>query len=130
MELEMSGAPVSATCVYPGGIKTNIARASKLHPSMADIGIGDLEQARKNFEVGLRLNPDEAAEIILRGVQKNALRVLVGVDAHIIDWVQRLLPDRYHSVIMRTSYRVLQWNGATKQAPKAAPKRPISASFN
>ncbi len=29
-ELEVTGAPVSATCVHPGGIKTNIARSARM----------------------------------------------------------------------------------------------------
>jgi NAD(P)-dependent dehydrogenase (short-subunit alcohol dehydrogenase family) len=134
IELEMSGAPVSATCVYPGGIRTNIARASKMHPSMADLGIGDLEQMRKNFEVRLRLSPDDAAEIILRGVQRNALRVLVGFDARMIDWVQRLLPDRYHSVLVRLSWKVLKRQKPTPATASPPPppsppaKRPISTA--
>lgn len=137
IELEMSGAPVSVTCVHPGGIKTNIARASKMHSSMADLGIEDLEGARQRFERNFRVTADDAAETILRGVQKDARRVLIGVDAYCIDAMQRLLPTSYQSVVVRVARFIL--SGAKKSAGAARPapareqaspvnKRPISAS--
>lgn len=107
LELEMTGAPVSASCVHPGGIKTNIARASKVHSSMADLGIDDHELARKNFEKAFRVTADDAAEIILRGVQRNDARILVGTDARILDVVQRLLPGSYAGLLARISKRVV-----------------------
>ena len=94
----MTGAPVFATSVHPGGIKTNIARATKTHPSLAELGM-DPDRAAAEFEKGLRLTSEQAAEIILRGVQRNARRVLVGGDARILDGIQRLWPGRYQGVV-------------------------------
>ncbi len=111
IELEITGAPVSATSVHPGGIKTNIARASKCHPSLAELGIDDIENAGRRFERAFRTTADEAAEIILRGVQKNARRVLVGNDAKLIDLMQRLVPDRYHAFVARSAKRALAVRG-------------------
>lgn len=132
IEMKMSGAPVAVTCVHPGGIKTNIAKASKMHPSIADLGV-EVEGARERFERGFRVTADEAAEIILRGVQKNARRVLVGSDAYLIDVMQRLLPGHYHELIIQSSRRILKmWNGSAKaapaKAPPPAPPRRVSAS--
>ena len=107
IELEITGAPVSATCVHPGGIKTNIAQASKVHPSMAALGVDDLDEAKGRFERAFRVTADDAAEQILRGVQKDARRVLIGTDARVIDLVQRILPGRYHGLLARASRRVL-----------------------
>jgi len=106
VECEIKGSPVTATCIHPGGIKTNIARASKVHESMRTLGIDDLEGASKRFEKAFRLSADDAAEIILRGVSKNARRVLVGADAHLIDLVQRILPGSYHGLIARMHHRI------------------------
>ena len=107
LELELTRAPVSATCVHPGGIKTNIAKASKMHRSIADLGIDDFEHARGRFERALRVTADEAAEIILRGVQKNQRRVLVGTDARLLDLVQRILPGSYHGIVARVGREIL-----------------------
>ena len=121
IELEITGAPVSATCVHPGGIKTNIARASKVHPSMADLGVADVESTRTRFEQAFRVSADKAAETILRGVQKNARRVLIGTDAHIIDLLQRVLPGSYHGVLARVSRRVLMGGRPRTATPAPAP---------
>ncbi|MDF2695661.1 MAG: alcohol dehydrogenase [Labilithrix sp.] len=137
IELEITGAPVSATCVHPGGIKTNIARASKVHPSMADLGIGDLDEAPHRFERAFRVSADEAAEVILRGVQKNSRRVLIGTDARLLDLVQRFIPNRYHGVVAWTARRVLDGsrnNGTARPQVEPAPAKrvaePPSATSN
>jgi len=122
--------------VHPGGIKTNIARASKVHPSMAELGVDDGDAAKSRFERAFRVSADEAAETILRGVQKNARRVLIGTDARMIDLLQRLLPGSYHGVLARVSRRVLtgrrpaSTSRPTEAAPSAAPKPVASAQSN
>ena len=100
MELEMSGAPVSATSVHPGGIKTNIARASREDASLEDIGL-DARNAREKFGRLFVTGPDEAADTILDAVKKNKRRVLVGWDAYVIDGMARLLPNRYQHLVKR-----------------------------
>jgi NAD(P)-dependent dehydrogenase (short-subunit alcohol dehydrogenase family) len=107
IELEITGAPVSATSVHPGGIKTNIARASKVHPSIRELGVGDHETTSERFEKLFRMTAEDAAEVILRGVQRNARRILVGRDAKLIDLVQRVLPDTYQGVLARIARRTL-----------------------
>jgi NAD(P)-dependent dehydrogenase (short-subunit alcohol dehydrogenase family) len=127
IELEITGAPVSATCVHPGGVKTNIARASKMHASMADLGVDDSEEAKNRFERSFRLSADEAAEIILRGVQKNARRVLVGTDARIFDLVQRILPGSYHGLLARISRHALsRGRKATASRSTTTESRPVA----
>ncbi|MEZ4307889.1 MAG: SDR family oxidoreductase [Polyangiaceae bacterium] len=106
IELEITGSPVTATCVHPGGIKTNIARAARVHPSLAALGV-DIESAGHEFEKLFRTSADDAAEIILRGVAKNQRRVLVGADARVIDTIQRLLPTSYQAVVSRLSARMM-----------------------
>jgi hypothetical protein len=99
---------------------------------MRTLGIDDLEGAAKRFEKAFRLSADDAAEIILRGVAKNARRVLVGADAHVIDLVQRILPGRYHGVVARLHKRInvrlaKKAGGApTSEAQPAGPAEPIS----
>jgi short-subunit dehydrogenase len=38
-ELDLEKAPVSVTCVHPGGIKTNIAKAAKMNDSIKSVGL-------------------------------------------------------------------------------------------
>ena len=108
IELDMTQAPVSATSVHPGGIKTNIARAARMNRSVADLGVKDLDQSHLKIEKQFRVTADDAAEIILRGVQRNARRVLVGTDAKIYDLVQRVVPSSYQWIVIKAARFALQ----------------------
>jgi NAD(P)-dependent dehydrogenase (short-subunit alcohol dehydrogenase family) len=106
MELEMSGAPVSATSVHPGGINTNIARNSRGDTSVEKLGL-DTERGREKFDKLLNTDAEEAARAVLRAVEKNKRRVLVGRDAYFIDGMARLLPSAYQHAVKRFVRRSL-----------------------
>lgn len=98
-ELELMGSNVSATSVHPGGIKTNIARAARVHESIRDLG-GNPEgnEMAEQFEKATMTSPEKAAQLILRAVRANQRRALVGPDAYVFDWVTRLLPSTYQRI--------------------------------
>jgi NAD(P)-dependent dehydrogenase (short-subunit alcohol dehydrogenase family) len=104
MELELEGSPVSATCVHPGGIRTNIAMAARVDPATgASAGI-DAETARLRFDKLLnRTSAEAAAQKILRAVQKNQRRVLVGADAQVLDKVVRVFGSWYQPLVVRAT---------------------------
>lgn len=97
-ELDLENAPVSVTCVHPGGIKTNIAKAAKMNDSVRSVGL-DPATGSKNFDKLLRTSPDDAAKVILSAVHKDSRRVLIGGDAYVIDVMQRLLPTSYQKLV-------------------------------
>ena len=99
-ELELTGGNVSATSVHPGGIKTNIARSGRFSPSVADLTKQDPEVSRARAEKMFITTANRAAKTILRAVQKNQRRVLVGPDAVFLDLMVRLLPSTYQKVLM------------------------------
>jgi short-subunit dehydrogenase len=115
-ELEVTRAPVSATCIHPGGIKTNIARSARMHGSVKDLGIDDPVAAQRGFEKAFRVTAEEAAETILRGVQRNARRVLIGTDAIALDALQRLLPSGYQRIVVAGARRTIANIGARRKA--------------
>lgn len=100
-ELDMTRSPVSATCVHPGGIKTNIARSARTNESMRAITGGDPAKATADFEKMFTTTAKKAAQVILAGVQRDARRVLIGNDARAFDFMQRLLPTAYQSLVTR-----------------------------
>lgn len=106
MELELERAPVSATCVHPGGIRTNIARAARIDPSMQRLA-GDPEDARRRFDRLLDTTSARAAALqILRGVERNRRRVLIGPDAKGLDLLVRLLASAYQPLVIAASRRL------------------------
>ena len=107
-ELELCGAPIGVTCVHPGGIKTNIARAARLDASIREIiggGPGSEQRGVKNFEKMFITDAKSAAQTILDGVQANKARVLIGPDARVIDVMQRVLPARYQHLVKAMTAR-------------------------
>lgn len=107
MELELNGAPVSATSVHPGGIKTAVARSARSDDSLRSLGVNP-EESRKNFEKLFITEPEKAAEVILSAVQKDKRRVLVGPDAYVIDGLARLLPGVYQHVVKKLVLRSMR----------------------
>ncbi|MBU0995757.1 MAG: SDR family oxidoreductase [Proteobacteria bacterium] len=87
---EMDGTSVRVSCVHPGGIKTNIARNSRFYES-ANKEL-DKDGTVKLFDKLAMTTADKAAQIIIQGIKKNKRRIMVGMDAKIMDWLTRLFP--------------------------------------
>jgi len=98
----MTDSGVSATSIHPGGIKTAIARSARMNSNIADLGL-DVDGSTAKLERGFITSPEKAARIILRAVERNQRRVLVGPDAYVFDWMVRLLPSRYQDIATRLS---------------------------
>ena len=101
-EMLIAGHPVGVTVVHPGGIKTAIARNSRVSAKE------DQAATAKLFDEKLaKMTPERAAEIIVRGIEKNQARVLVGLDAHALHWFAKLSGSRYQDVVAKVSKKVL-----------------------
>lgn len=98
-ELDIQCSGVSATCIHPGGIKTNIANSARGNSSINDIGMRAGPKAIKSFNKLLKFDANQAAWIILQAAANNRPRCLIGNDAKMIDAVQRLFPSRYSKVL-------------------------------
>ena len=110
IELEIEGAPVSATTIHPGGVDTDIARRSRRHDSVRTIG-GDPEESAEEFQKALRTSPEKAAEQILTAVQRNRRRALIGPDAKAFDLVSRLPAGLYQRLLIAGGRRELRQRG-------------------
>jgi NAD(P)-dependent dehydrogenase (short-subunit alcohol dehydrogenase family) len=95
---ELVGTGVRAVCVHPGGIKTNIVKNSRFRN---DVGVANRDEAAAFFDRIARTSALEAAEVIVRGVEKGKQRILIGADAHLIDHVQRTLPESHYRVFAK-----------------------------
>jgi short-subunit dehydrogenase len=101
LHAELRGTPVRVTVVFPGAVATSITENSGVHaPAVA----GANENAA-NHKV---LPPKEAADIIIKGMEKGAYRVLVGRDAQMMDLFTRLLPERAMTMIADQMAGLLQ----------------------
>jgi NADP-dependent 3-hydroxy acid dehydrogenase YdfG len=100
---ELSGTGVAVCCVHPGFIKTNIIRNSRFYVS-AD-GHGDRDRSTREFEKFAQTTPEQAAQAIARGMERRSPRILVGLDAHVVELVSRVWPVGYPGVLNRLSMR-------------------------
>lgn len=92
---ELEGTGVKATCVHPGGIRTDIG-----HKARRVAAAGRREDiVEKLMDTNLVTPPRECARGILDRVARGERRILVGASARSLDTVQRLLPSRYGSVL-------------------------------
>ena len=105
-ELQTAASPVRVSVVNPGGVATNIARNSR-----TGVGVTDNErraQAIERFDTVAKTTPAAAALRIIKGIENNQPRILIGNDARFMDLLQRFRPASYWPVLAR-------W----LQAPKA-----------
>jgi short-subunit dehydrogenase len=98
-ELAVNKSTVRLSVVHPGGVKTNIARKARtgtqLRENVSMNEVGD------RFERVARTTPTAAAQRIIRGIERNEPRILVGGDAKILDIIQRLRPATYWALLSR-----------------------------
>ncbi|HEY2770442.1 MAG TPA: SDR family NAD(P)-dependent oxidoreductase [Solirubrobacteraceae bacterium] len=113
-EMLSAGLPVGVSCVHPGGVKTSIASSAKT-PGR------DTKEAADQFEKMARLTPAKAAQIIIRGVEREQARILVGADAKFIDAMQRVLGARYQEIVYRAAKRSEPPAVSPAQVPSQAP---------
>jgi len=98
-ELNIQNCGVSATCIHPGGIKTNIANSARGNESIHDIGMSTGPKAIRSFNKFLKFDANEAAWIILQAAATNQQRCLIGNDAKMVDAIQRVFPSHYSQVL-------------------------------
>jgi len=95
---ELNGSNIHVTCVHPGGIKTNIARNARVHNDMF-VKAADPKKLAADFDKLAATTAEEAARQIVRAIETNQKRLLIGKDAKALDAIQRLLPNDYDTVL-------------------------------
>ena len=105
IELDVARNGVSCTTVHPGGIKTNIARNARMDESVAAFSGQVPEAMGEDFDKVAMTTPEKAARQILKAVERNRRRALIGPDAKVLDVISRLPAGVYQRVIVRGARR-------------------------
>ena len=100
IELDVARNGVSCTTVHPGGIKTNIARNARMDDSVAAFSGQVPEAMGDDFDKVAMTTPEKAARQILKAVERNRRRALIGPDAKVLDVISRLPAGVYQRVIV------------------------------
>lgn len=93
-EMQQAGHRVGVTVVHPGGIKTKIADNAFTSAQERGLPITEEDERRRELynKKLLKMDPAQAAQIIVKGVEANKARVRVGNDAKLVDLLVRLAP--------------------------------------
>ena len=89
---ELAGYGIGVSVVIPGGVGTNITKNSGVTRGVpADTG-------SSNYKL---TTPEEAANIIIRGIEKGKPRIIVEKDARFMDFLSRLAPLKAAKMIKK-----------------------------
>ncbi len=98
LELAVSDPHIRVVRVHPGGIKTNVVRNGKFVGAMP---VASAFDHADSFEKNSPTTPQQAAQVIVDGMEKGLHKVLIGPDARMIDLIVRLFPVTYFDKIGR-----------------------------
>lgn len=99
LDSELADTNVNVTLAFPGAIATNITTNSGLEmPANAD------EQSSKMKS----MPADEAAEIMIKAMEKNKVRVFVGKDSNTMNKLYRLSPKMATNLILKNMKSLLE----------------------
>lgn len=97
LRAELGAQNIGVTSVHPGAIRTDILRSMRTtDPDLK----GKLVQGMDKF--GMR--PERVARGIIKAVERNRSKLVIGPDAQLIAWSQRLAP-RVFGALMGRVYR-------------------------
>ena len=105
LELETEGVTnVQVCCIHPGGIKTGIVRNAD--HSKSDLTEEEIRQGAKTFEEELaKTTAADAAATIIKAIEQQKPKLLIGGDAKFMDFIVRLFPTKYHKILLRGAKR-------------------------
>ncbi|NNL66505.1 MAG: SDR family NAD(P)-dependent oxidoreductase [Myxococcales bacterium] len=90
---EISKQGIGLSTVHPGGIQTNIVRSARTAAG------ADKDELVDAFDRLARTSPEKAAARIVRGIEKNQLRVRIAPETYLLDWLKRLFPTGIQTFI-------------------------------
>jgi NAD(P)-dependent dehydrogenase (short-subunit alcohol dehydrogenase family) len=93
---ELFDTNIKVSSVHPGGIRTNIARNSRIGEKTP---VEYKQQGIEFFDEVAKTTPETAADVIVKGIKKENVRILIGKDAHAISYIHRLFPKKYLRIL-------------------------------
>jgi NAD(P)-dependent dehydrogenase (short-subunit alcohol dehydrogenase family) len=97
---ELEGSKVAVSVVHPGGVATAIAKNARAPRGAPQ---HEIERGRAVAQRLLRMPPEQAGEIIVRGIERRQARILVGGDARFVALLERLSPVHYWKLLRKAT---------------------------
>lgn len=100
LEIEAEGLKnVQVCCIHPGGIQTNIVK--NIDHSESNLTKEEIEEAQNNFVAHAPTTAAQAAAQIIRAIEKQSPKLLIGRDAWWMDLITRLFPTKYGKILLK-----------------------------
>ncbi|NRA41377.1 MAG: SDR family oxidoreductase [Pseudomonadales bacterium] len=99
-ELKHSG--VHVMCVHPGAVRTAI-----IEKAIEDSDNPKLTQQLAKLTAKTAIEPELLAKKIIRAVKRKKQRLVVGLDAHAVEILKRLMPSMLHSLFAQLFARTM-----------------------
>ena len=93
---ELNQTNVGVLVVHPGGIATAIARNAKIAEGIPSEEVSQRQAEAKKL---LKMPPSQAATYIIDGLHRDKARLLIGSDAKLLGFIERLFPVRYWPIV-------------------------------
>ena len=94
LDAELDGSSIHVTVIFPGGVATNFVADSR-SPDL------DAKNQFADLVAQYSAKPDKVAAKIVKAIKKNKLRVRVGSDGFVGDWVKRAFPTGGQRMLAR-----------------------------
>lgn len=108
--VELRGDRIGVTSIHPGCIETSIIRSGRIEGDTTRDEIQTLFSRRG-------ASPDTVARAIIKGIEKNKLRIRVRPEAMVADWMKRVFPVSIHRWIAQRWEREVANRIAADRAP-------------
>jgi short-subunit dehydrogenase len=95
LKMELAGTKVKVSSVHPGGVKTEIANNARVGSTT----LASRDKLIKEFNKLTYTTADKAAMDIIKGIQRDKRRIMIGWDARIADMIVRLFPSHYEDLM-------------------------------
>lgn len=101
---ELKDTKVHVSVVFPGATNTNITKNSGVSAPDADSG--------KSYKM---TSPEEAAKIIIRGIEREKPRIFIGSDSRMMDFLYRIAPTFATNLIAKQMRSLLSDNNQSEK---------------
>lgn len=91
LRIELACHNIGVTSIHPGAIRTNI-----MHAAMAKSGADEETKKLAAMVDRFGKSPEALAKKVVKAVKANKMRVLVGPDAYLLEFLKRLFPVWIH----------------------------------
>lgn len=89
--VELHDSSIGVTSIHPGGVATNIGESMRSYDDdLREATVAGLARSRP---------PEAVAKAIVRAIERDRLRAIVGIEAWIAEWMKRLMPVRTQSLL-------------------------------